>query len=429
MIHRINILLLSFYLIFTPTLLFASTSPSGSGGGWKTTNVSRLTLDQIADSTASKTFTDIVEATGRKQAADNAKALNAVVRETVKREAAGKAMMSRLMSGGVAILGVVAVTALVEGVGWVMEEGQYVKYKITEPDPNDPKYVYCFSSSYDSNQCFSDYKVTLMTYCTAVHGGGRVADLNNITRQTVNLYTAPCLLNNQQSGSALAVKVPNPEPEPEPDKKKIVLTDDLLTDLMFGDYTDPVDSSKDKKDDIWTGVEDTYYSDPSGIGNDVADQIHRKFDNSPQSDDKPSNPPTPDGDGYKYPDTGSNTKPDGNPSPDGGTDTNTIPNPDNNSNPDPDNPTQPSGGGSSSPWPAFCDWASVMCEWYEKWKDHREETKSFWEKVKDWFDWTKEPPNLNKDDTEVDIDETEPQAIDSPEVKWNAYCPFEKKLY
>lgn len=90
--------------------------------------------------------------------------------------------------------------------------------------------------------------------------------------------------------------------------------------------------------------------------------------------------------------------------------------------------------------PAFCDWASVVCVWYEKYIDdsekvdlHREDEKSFWEIIKDWFDWTKEEPDLpDSDNKELEIEEKQPDKtasdFDQTYISFGSTCPtFESR--
>lgn len=88
--------------------------------------------------------------------------------------------------------------------------------------------------------------------------------------------------------------------------------------------------------------------------------------------------------------------------------------------------------------PEFCSWAVTLCEWYKKYKEdskqaeaqrqseqvawqreeearqkedaQREKERTFWQKVEDWFDWTKEQPD--KDDSN-DIEVKKPDEFDT----------------
>ena len=56
------------------------------------------------------------------------------------------------------MVGVIAVTELIEAIGWVMEEGTYVKKVVQEPDQGDagPEIQYCWfgNSSGINSGCF-----------------------------------------------------------------------------------------------------------------------------------------------------------------------------------------------------------------------------------------------------------------------------------
>jgi hypothetical protein len=84
--------------------------------------------------------------------------------------------------------------------------------------------------------------------------------------------------------------------------------------------------------------------------------------------------------------------------------------------------------------PEFCDWASVVCVWYEKYSEdskkadqQREDEKSFWETVKDWFDWTKEDPDLPDEDTELDIPDPEVSDVDT-NISFGGQCPAARSI-
>ena len=123
---RIFILFLLFSFHLT-TFTYAATAPN-SGGGWPNKTITRVGLD------------DVIEATARQQAIRNGSSvtLEAVVRETVNRQAVGKVLLSRLLAGGL-LIG--ATQSLIEGIGWVMEDGVYVKYKDKNPELNS-QFIY-----------------------------------------------------------------------------------------------------------------------------------------------------------------------------------------------------------------------------------------------------------------------------------------------
>lgn len=383
-------LFLALSLFLTPT--FAATKPSGGGAGWTTTSVTRVGLD------------DVIEATARSQAVRNGTTvgLEAIVQETINRNAVGKVLLKRLLAGGV-LIG--ATQALVEGVGWVMEEGSYVKYKVPDqkmcPTNDCVEYQYY----YISNMASVGQYVDPFSACSAIvvkskpvrpHWDG------NFTVIQSNLKTSGaqfCLMTGVYEGKpytenvGIVVKNIKYDSTKKPEPQRIVLTDDLMGDLAVGDYTDPTgDKSSDKKDGVWTGVEDAYKEDPTGTGNDLNDRLKPKFDNAPETPTKPEKSPKPDADGQKYPDK--DTKPGGQ----GETDKEKDPN------------TGVETGKGTFTLPDWCLWASDQCIWHKEEKEvwdkeqsHRDSEKSFWQTVKDWFDWTKEEPEEEeKQQPEID---------------------------
>ncbi|NUF65010.1 hypothetical protein HUN33_14815 [Acinetobacter bereziniae] len=111
---------------------------------------------------------------------------------------------------------------------------------------------------------------------------------------------------------------------------------------------------------------------------------------------------------------------------------------------DPDKPSV----GEDFTLPEFCSWAVTVCEWYKKYKEdskqaeaqrqseqvawqreeiarqqeeaQREKERTFWEKVTEFFDWAQKDPE--KEDTEVDVDnpdQTEPDTT----ISFSTACP------
>ena len=79
--------------------------------------------------------------------------------------------------------------------------------------------------------------------------------------------------------------------------------------------------------------------------------------------------------------------------------------------PDTYDPALPSAGEEFT-LPAFCEWAVTMCDWYVKYKEdskktdeHREKEKTFWEKITDWIEWTKEEPEKEEEPDRPEIDD------------------------
>ncbi|MBP8006513.1 MAG: hypothetical protein KAZ18_06420 [Acinetobacter sp.] len=392
--------------IFTVFLLFvfhltsfthASTSPSGDGK-WGSKTVTRVGLD------------DIIEATARKQVVKNGSSvtLEAVVRETVRREAVGKVLLSRILGGGIAVGGI---TALIGAIGWVMEGGQYVKYLDPKDDEDMPDAQFYWITNYSitKSRTHTESASKFVVRTCELNNYYSCSTPYNFTVSTSDQFGPSTYRFNydvfNSSGSKtvrsqIVARHTNLKYDPEAKPKKIVLTDQLVGDIAVGDYTDPVDSSKDKKDRKWTDVENAYKDDPNGIGNELSDALDGKMDNAPETPTKPDTPPQTDGEGQKYPtdqDKGTDGKTDQEVDPVTG---------------------QPTGQGSFT-LPAWCLWAADNCEWHKEdkahqtqektvWeyeKKHRTDEKTFWQKVTDFFDWVKEKPETEEEQEQPEIDD------------------------
>lgn len=215
------------------------------------------------------------------------------------------------------------------------------------------------------------------------------------------------------------------------DIKTVPLTGALLGAAMMGEgYQDPdpnFDNDRVNTGD-WTGVEDAYREDPSGIGNELNDSLEDKAERAkPTPDNEPAPIGSPDYDNDLANDDDANDRSwsdDGNK---GQTDS--------TEQTDPETGEKTTEG--SFTLPKFCDWAFTVCEWYEDWQSsdqelhkhldetssHQSQEKSFWQTVKDWFDWTKEEPELTDETLEIEQHEVIPYVREN-HVSFNAGCPF-----
>lgn len=133
-------------------------------------------------------------------------------------------------------------------------------------------------------------------------------------------------------------------------------------------------------------------------------------------------------------------------------DTEQKPNEDTDGDGEPDvfNPEKPSVG-TEFTLPEFCSWAVTVCEWYTKYKEdsdltkehreaekqvwsqeeiarqeekqQREDQKTFWQKVEDWFNWSKENDDLDTENDPPEIQEIDIGALDTSTFKGVAGCP------
>lgn len=370
-----------------------------------------------------------------------------VVEDVPSKSKAGSAGLKRLKAfagGGVAgVLGGVALDALVEGVGWVMEDGTYVKYKTPETDECRECTRYIYETSYNgtrianaltpkeacdylkTNEIFNDHFTDSYPSLVSTSNGVPIYQCN-MPMKKGGIYTT--VMHTKVN----PVYDPNAQP---PQTQKITISSEHVGGLLVGDYDDPVDEQYDVKDNIYKGpLADLYQHDSSGVGNELAKEMDQKLQNAqPTSDGNPapigdprySDPPAEDADTNDRSWTSDSDQVDGESQP--------IIDPETG---------EPTGGQSIKlQFPVFCEWAFVVCDWYDDWKisdkklhehldqtqqhqqqtqQHQQEQKSFWQKVEDFFDWTKNDETTN--DTQIDIDEQEQQQIDTA-VDFGGQCP------
>lgn len=355
------------------------------------------------------------------------------VRELIKRSIAvdtptptkvGTSMLKRVSAyaknPGIQMIGVLAVTQLLEAVGWVMKDGAYVKVLPDEsPYSVGVKGTDLYGTGLSREDACRNYAPSYNkkygTSSTLYYYG------------TIAIYGDPkpdsqwwCFLNKlvYSTVSESAVRVDgniNLDKIEEP--ATVSLTPVLLGALMLGQgYNDPVDPTKYNpivNTGDYTGVAETYEHDPSGIGDEVADDMDDKLDKAPQTpDNTPSQIPDDRYDsGTLAPDTDTADR---SWSEKGDEATGST-------EPTKDPVTGEDTGGQSISlqFPLFCSWASKMCQWYDDWKesdqvykdhmtkteDHQGQEKSFWQTVKDWFDWTKEEPEPEPDEQQPEPDD------------------------
>ena len=346
------------------------------------------------------------------------------VRELIKRSIAvdtptptkvGSSMLKRIYSPQ-AIVGTAAVTGLLAAIGWVMEDGTYVKKIPEDGEKPDPNYQYKCNTGVIVNTKYECGQIYLQEHLKLPVGSQYLDAVGTCSGTS----TISCLFKRKGQTSytsfTVGTRVSRVGPVPPVKEKTVPLTPALLGAAMLGrGYSDP-DSKFDNgrvNTDVYTGVAETYEHDPSGVGNEVADDMDDKLDKAPQT---PDNTPSP--------------------IPDPRYDTGTLP-PDDDSadrswtekgdeasgttTPTKDPVTGEDTGGQSISlqFPLFCSWASKMCQWYDDWKesdqvykdhmtkteDHQGQEKSFWQTVKDWFDWTKEEPEPEPDEQQPEPDD------------------------
>ena len=354
----------------------------------------------------------------------------AIVEDVPSKQKLGKVLLERAKkykSGIAGVIGGAAITGIIEAVGWVMEDGTWVKYK---QQPNDGlEYTlsgYAFWESTKELACTQHAEYYL-------YNGTGLSNTLYISSVANNLNCEITFLRNKTnpfSEDKITRSMYSRPATNTPQPQRIIITDQDVGGIVSGDYSDPVDSTKNITDKQFRPVvAEAYKHDPSGIGNDLANEMDDRLKNAPPTSD---GKPAPIGDTrFSTPPQDDQITNDRSWNDDGSTATgDTTPTTD---------PTtgQPTGGQSISlQFPIFCEWAHTMCKWYDDWKasdtvykdhmtkteEHQTQEKGFWQSVNDWFDWTRENHDLEDDEPE------QVNELPLPELQTNAFsatsgCP------
>ena len=425
MIHRINVFLLSLIIAFSPVYLI-----SNAYAGKPKWVLDYIKVDkQINEKKRLKAhLIKQVNDAGTK------KTINAVVETVPTATKVGSAMIKRIHSP-LGVVGVAAVTSLLNGIGWVMEDGTYVKH--IDSDPEDPKGFLWKIASISYPEKYSSPKTACQTYVSSLsptEGQDVIYTFKSSTKVSDSQYSCQYTWSrtkpNVASGtSGIYINKVGIDPDP-PEQITVPLTAALLGAAMLGEgYNDPDPNFDNDRVNTgeWTGVEDAYREDPSGIGNELNDELEDKADRAkPTPDNKPApigdpnydkEPTTDDGNDRSWDNTGNEGKTE------------------NTEKTDPETGDKTSEG--KFTLPKFCDWAFTVCEWYEDWQSsdqelhkhldetasHQSQEKSFWQTVKDWFDWTKEDTPLPEPDNEITEIVPEIGQLDTSTFQAVAGCP------
>lgn len=375
---KLLVFLTSFYLAFTPALVYAAGEPWDydykKAGRWAA---------QFKNIVGESEYYKIIEARGEKEIIESGtkKTVSATARVSVGASEVGGVMMKRIAAGAAGgALGYAATTALLEGIGWIMEEGVYVKKKQLGDDPSkkDPRYLWT-RSSLDQN-----YN-TINEACTAVavQFGQTFKDASKLS----DPRAYRCNTLKPDGGSDYwhiqRVDDPNYDPTNPPKEQTIPLTPDLLGCAIFGTcYHDPVDSTIDTQVNDGVGhpdiIKNAATPDEKSGENDQTNPITKKvntgLDAAPKTTEKEGT--------------------------DGKTESTTEKTTDENGN----EQTKTTG---EFKLPAFCDWAAYMCE---------------------WIDWTKEEPD--------EPEQQEPDEIETPDLDMSIHsyitgtkqCPQDRRI-
>lgn len=407
MIHRINVFLLSLIVAFAP-VYFTSAHASAA---------EKWTIEEISYDNVAKNIKIQAEKNYGPSANDN----KYKVKVPVTPGAAGSTALSMIRMG----LAGAALYGLVEGVGWIIENGVVKKVDpATMPDPDsnlDYLWVDATSWSTSSPQLNCSARFTGSSTAAVAHFKS-CAELNGFlepkcTFKTVSSYSCSVKRHDGIVWSHYTVdRIVNPDYDPDLKPSYIPVTPSEMGEEIINSPAAP-----QILPDIYNP------NNPVTRPSPAPDSADKALENAP-----PIPKQNPNGDTKQKP----NEDTDG------------------DGEPDVYNPDKPSVG-TEFTLPEFCSWAVTVCEWYTKYKEdsdlakehrdaekqvwtqeeiarqeekqQREDEKSFWQKVEDWFDWSKEDPELQDEPLEIE----EQQIIDYEHVNYVQFgssCPFSPSL-
>ena len=289
----------------------------------------------------------------------------------------GKGTAAGLAAGAI-------VQGIVDGVGWVIDEGGKVTKRPTE-DTNTSHYWVCnYSGCNRSIKYYSISSASKALVADRKLEGGSTYEQSNGLWWTLNGWVYN-----------LADKIPNPDYNPsapppentvvsEEEKEKVLK--DLLNDPKYADL------ARDMIGNTYSMGPENPEPDPDVVNDLKNNQKDVLKSDNPKGDGKTRTDPKID--------TGTQGQADTTPKPDTGTGTN----PDPGTTPTP-NPNPNTGSTTNFELPAFCNYAAIVC---------------------DWIGWTKEEPELVDEKLQIEErDVTDYKYEDH--IKFGQSCPFSEK--
>lgn len=335
-----------------------------------------------------------------------------IVEDRPSKSKLGNVLLKRakaVAGGNVAgVVGAAAVIAMIESVGWVMEEGTWVKYKQPEEDEN----CTTCQTAWESNRGDGNFKYyqTYQQACPRFYQGSSfysIKSQNGYTIHSLKIVTChyysekyPDLRNWDTDYTT--IKVPNPvyDPNKPNTPQRIVITPDDVGGIAIGDYTDPVDEQQNINDKKYKPVVVTAYQhDDNGVGDEIADEIDTRIKTAqPTPDNAPAPVGSPDYSNPPQDDKKTNDR----------TWTEDAPKAGGTIKPEIDPTTgEPTGNQEMSlEFPVFCTWAHYVCE---------------------FIDWTKAEPSPESNTT-VQVDESTIIFDDSSRVSFSNSCPAPEQI-
>ncbi|ENX33378.1 hypothetical protein F889_02928 [Acinetobacter colistiniresistens] len=408
------------YLIFLLfTLLFTSNIYAADNGDWWLQR--EIQLQQNREDYARRVYGsarhtyDVVDPSTSKVKTITK---NVVVEDVPSKAKLGRVLLTRGLQGALAAG---AIAGMIEAVGWVMENGTWVKKKkvdLCEDDSSCPTDEFVWDCQLGGPETSAQAATACQKMLNITYPQHMTKKITGCTLNTLDLATCSYDLQKTSSDplykpttSASRRKNPKYDPSKDPRWKTIPITAADVGGIASGDYKDPVDPAYDINDKQYKDVVATAYEhDKGGVADDLANQIDDRIKNAPPTSD---GNPAPIGDPrYKNPpkeDEKTNDRSWGDDA--GKAEGDTAPKTD---------PTTgekiPGESSISLQFLVFCEWAHTMCKWYDDWKlsdkrdakfqedltKHNTEEKTFWQTVKDWFTWSKDGSGLPaRDDSDL----------------------------
>ncbi|QPS05467.1 virulence factor TspB C-terminal domain-related protein [Acinetobacter johnsonii] len=320
---------------------------------------------------------------------------------------AGKASIPSFLGGA-------AVQALVDGVGWVMDEGGKVTKPYESEDPTDPSVQYYWDSQGKKAVKPLDAALAGAKSNPSICGPSASCVVTAAQNPPVVSpdYFYYCVYKD---GSPVgcgynAVRYPNPAYNPSsPNPENIDVTQEQLTEALKNalESNNPALATAIAEAlkaaylfDASEGQDDSSNTIAIGTANDMNEAVDRAFDNptTNATSDKPS--------GYYKITDGEKTVEGYVTTPDTSAKTETETKTETTTDPVTGNQTTTGTSTGSLQLPAFCDWAGIVC---------------------DWINWTKEEPDQPEEPEPV-FEEINVPFTPFSIAKFNAQCPPDENL-
>lgn len=380
---------ISFFIIYTPTLVFA-----GAAKKWEV-------VQNVYDSSKKS-----VNLTAKKVTQEAANSAVYKVQVPVDPATLGSTV-SMMIRGGVASA---AVYALVEGVGWVIDEGSKTIKKPKDTSPDLPTFEYVWVNGYDGKYYQSSRDSASAYLIVLIRNNSDLVSLGSLTIVNINLVKYDVVRKNGSSYSQYVSvsRIKNPKYNPAQEPQFDIISDSQLGNEILGNGTQP-NSKPQPAPDI---IADAYSPNnpvpnapaPQAI-NDALNNANPEPESPPQGESKPKPNVDTDGDGK----------------------------------PDVYDPAKPSEG-TDFTWPNACEWFPAACDFFtvqkqdnrdikENQKEDIAQNKTFFEKIEDWFDWTKEEDDSNPDDTDKpEIEEPDLSVGVTNYIQFGSQCPADREI-